>query len=203
MPHWLWILCFWLAIILIVMFLALPFTVEGRERIKYNKAKYVFALLVWFGIACYIYQDQFHHTNSEPQTEQVTNSIGSKIDKSEAKEEADGAYYVDKDDDNLRYFINNDNKITAIKYVYGANPNNVTDVMNKLSTDAFQDSDLKYTKDKTDSDDFLPEGNSFNVYSPKSKKWYHVSMQRVSNDKDAKVSSFSVWSGKDDSVDDY
>lgn len=203
MPHWLWILCFWLAIILIVLFVALPFTPEGRQRIKYNKARYFIGLLVWIGIAGYIYQDQLHHSNSDAQTEQATNLINHKIDKSEVDKEGDGAYYSDKDDSNLRYFVNNDDKITAVKYVYGANPENVTSVKSKLSTDVFQDSDLKYTKDKTDSDDFLPEGNSFNVYSPKSKKWYHVSMQRVSSDKDAKVSSFSVWAGKDDNVDDY
>lgn len=181
----------------------MPFSPEGRQRIRNNKARYIIALFVWVGIAGYIYQNQFYHSNSNEQTEQVANLIGHKIDKTKVKEEGGGAYYSDKDDSNLRYFVNNDNKITAVKYVYGADHMNVTNVKQKLEDEIIHDDNLKYTDDKTDSDNFLPEGDSFNVYSPKYKKWYHVSMQRDSNSKDAKVSTFSVWAGKDDSVDNY
>lgn len=203
MPHWLWILLFILAILLIILFLALPFSPEGRERIKYNKTKYAFALLVWLGAACYIYQNELHQP-STANTEQVTTMVGHKVNKSEIKKDDSGAYYTDKDDSKLRYFTSGDsNKVTAAKYVYGADHMNVTDVKNKLSDVVLHDDNLKYTDDKTDSDDFLPKGASFNVYSPKNKKWYHVSMQRDSSDEDAKVSSFSIWPGKDNDVDDY
>ncbi len=154
-------------------------------------------LSIWGGIGSLMSP---HHSSEAESSIQ----LGHKINKSKTDEDDSGAYYTDKDDSKLRYFTSGDsNKVTAAKYVYGADHMNVTDVKNKLSDVVLHDDNLKYTDDKTDSDDFLPKGNSFNVYSPKNKKWYHVSMQRDSSDEDAKVSSFSIWPGKDNDVDDY
>lgn len=127
------------------------------------------------------------------------NIVGQKLSRIHVKNHND-MYYTDRDDSKLRYFTNDDNKITAAKYVFGADHYPTTSVQNKLENVIIQDSKLKYTDDKQSRDDFSPDGDSFNIYSPKRKKWYHVSMQRDSDDK---VSQFSVWPGKSDDVDDF
>ena len=59
------------------------------------------------------------------------------------------------------------------------------------------DKHLKFTNDKQSDSDFYPSSSdkTFNVYSPKYKKWYHVTLQFDGKDK---VSQFSVWEGKSD-----
>ncbi len=127
--------------------------------------------------------------------------IGQKLDKS-LVDNHDDMYYTSKDDDDLRYFTNDDDKVTAAKYVFGADHYSTESVMNRLEDPVLHDDNLKYTADKDSRKDFSPDGDSFNVYSPKTKKWFHVKMQKDDNDND-KVSSFSVWPGQDDDADDY
>lgn len=119
--------------------------------------------------------------------------LGHKIKKSEAKEDKDGFYYTDKTDKNIRYFTDNDGTITAIKYSYMPNPEHTTAVPSELAN-LLDDSHLKYGNDKVDENKALLKGDNYNVYSPKHKKWYHMSMQK---DDDGKVSEFSVWPGKE------
>lgn len=125
--------------------------------------------------------------------------IGQKLNKS-LVDNHDDMYYTSKDDDDLRYFTNDDGKVTAAKYIFGADHYSTESVMNRLEDPILHDNNLKYTTDKDSRKDFSPDGESFNVYSPKTKKWFHVKMQKDDNDK---VSSFSVWPGQDDDVDDY
>ena len=193
---------FYLSIVIILFMIIALFSAEGRARYRGNKTRYIFVILAWFAIGSYAHEA--YKPQSGSSSRESYQQLGHKVNKSEVKKDDSGAYYTDKDDSKLRYFTSgDDNKVTAAKYVYGADHMNVTDVKNKLSDVVLHDDNLKYTDDKTDSDDFLPKGNSFNVYSPKNKKWYHVSMQRDSSDEDAKVSSFSIWPGKDNDVDDY
>lgn len=119
--------------------------------------------------------------------------LGHKIKTSEAKEEKDGSYYTDKTDKNIRYFTDNDGTITAIKYSYMPDPEHTTAVISEMDN-LLDDSNLKYGNDKVDKDKTLLKGDNYNVYSPKHKKWYHMSMQK---DDDGKVSEFSVWPGKE------
>ena len=53
--HLFWIITLLLAIILILLFLALPFTPAGRERIRNNKLRYSLGLVVWIVVAIYLY----------------------------------------------------------------------------------------------------------------------------------------------------
>ena len=119
--------------------------------------------------------------------------LGHKIKKSEAKEEKDGSYYTDKTDKNIRYFTDDDGTITAIKYSYMPDPEHTTAVISEMDN-LLDDSNLKYGNDKVDKDKTLLKGDNYNVYSPKHKKWYHMSMLK---DDDGKVSTFSIWPGKD------
>lgn len=119
--------------------------------------------------------------------------LGHKIKTSEAKEEKDGSYYTDKTDKNIRYFTDNDGTITAIKYSYMPDPEHTTAVISEMDN-LLDDSNLKYGNDKVDKNKTLLKGDNYNVYSPKHKKWYHMSMQK---DNDGKVSEFSVWPGKE------
>ena len=119
--------------------------------------------------------------------------LGHKIKTSEAKEEKDGSYYTDKTNKKIRYFTDNDGTITAIKYSYMPDPEHTTAVISEMDN-LLDDSNLKYGNDKVDKNKTLLKGDNYNVYSPKHKKWYHMSMQK---DDDGKVSEFSVWPGKE------
>ena len=119
--------------------------------------------------------------------------LGHKINKHNVKENKDGDYYIDKVDNNIRYFTDDDGTITAIKYNYMPNPKGSTSVTSELAN-LLDDSHLKYGNDKVSDDKTLLKGDNYNVYSPKHKKWYHMSMQKDDN---GKVSTFSVWPSKD------
>ena len=72
-------------------------------------------------------------------------------------------------------------------------PMNTTSVQGKLK-ELLNDDNLKYGNDKVNEDDTTLDEDNYNVYSPKQKKWYHISMQKNDDDK---VSTFSIWQGKD------
>lgn len=186
---------FYLSIIIILLMLAMLFTPEGRARIKPNKAKYIFVILVWIGIGGYAHDIYKPSSTSSSTSEAIGGyqQLGHKIKKSEAKEEKDGSYYTDKTDKNIRYFTDNDGTITAIKYSYMPDPEHTTAVISEMDN-LLDDSNLKYGNDKVDKNKTLLKGDNYNVYSPKHKKWYHMSMQK---DDDGKVSEFSVWPGKE------
>ena len=187
---------FYLSIIVILLLVAMLFTPEGRVRAKSNKTKYAFVILFWACIGVYTHNIYKPSSSTSATSQQVTNGyqqLGHKIKKSEAKEEKDGSYYTDKTDKNIRYFTDNGGTITAIKYSYMPNPEHTTAVTSELAN-LLDDSHLKYGNDKVDENKALLKGDNYNVYSPKHKKWYHMSMQK---DDDGKVSEFSVWPGKE------
>lgn len=186
---------FYLSIVMVILLLAALFTSEGRSRFKLNKTKYIFVILVWIGIGGYAHDIYKPSSTSSSTSEAIGGyqQLGHKIKKSEAKEEKDGSYYTDKTDKNIRYFTDNDGTITAIKYSYMPDPEHTTAVISEMDN-LLDDSNLKYGNDKVDKDKTLLKGDNYNVYSPKHKKWYHMSMQK---DDDGKVSTFSVWPGKD------
>ena len=163
---------------------------------------------VWFGISAVVglwtafvpsSQSSDSGSSSNAPTFSTHQVIGQRLKKSQVTNH-DDMYYTSKDDSNLRYFTNDDDKVTGAKYMFGANHYPFSSVENKLSNVILHDDNLKYTTDKDSRDDFGPDGDSFNVYSPKLKKWYHVKMQR---DDDNKISSFSIWPGQDSDADDY
>lgn len=186
---------FYLSIVMVILLLAALFTSEGRSRFKLNKTKYIFVILVWIGIGGYAHDIYKPSSTSSSTSEAIGGyqQLGHKIKKSEAKEEKDGSYYTDKTDKNIRYFTDNDGTITAIKYSYMPDPEHTTAVISEMDN-LLDDSNLKYGNDKVDKNKTLLKGDNYNVYSPKHKKWYHMSMQK---DDDGKVSEFSVWPGKE------
>lgn len=125
------------------------------------------------------------------------NTLGTELDEDEVKPGPDNDYYIDKTDHKIRYFVDDDDKITAVKVVFTPDSGNTVTVQSYLSERILNDKHLKYTNDKDSEDDTLLDNDgSYNVYSPKNKKWYHISIQ-ASNDGDDKVSQFSAWPGKD------
>ncbi|MGJ3766107.1 hypothetical protein ACLOE0_02860 [Limosilactobacillus fermentum] len=106
-------------------------------------------------------------------------------------------YYTKGDDDNIRYFINNDDKLTAIKQIFSPDPM-TTEYVKMQLTEILDDNNIKYTLDKLKANSYIPGGDSFNVYSPKYKRWFHVQMQRTGS----KISQYSIFSGKDTDADD-
>lgn len=119
------------------------------------------------------------------------NLPGHKINKHKVKKDKDGYYYTDRADSNIHYFTDG-GTITAIKYSFMPNPEHTPAVTSELAN-LLDDSHLKYGNDKVPDDKTLLKGDNYNVYSPKHKRWYHMSMQK---DDDGKVSTFSVWPGK-------
>lgn len=118
------------------------------------------------------------------------NYVGGKFHKSLAKKDDSGLFYVDKDDDKIRYFVS-DGKITAIKVVYRP-ALTFTSVISELSGGVIIDKNLKYTNDKVPGDEVYHMEDKFNVYSPKHKRWYRVSVQKNGD----RISQFTVWPGK-------
>ncbi|RXA58185.1 hypothetical protein [Limosilactobacillus mucosae] len=139
-------------------------------------------------------------TSASAKTEQNSSDhyclIGHKIIKSRVKSQEDGLYYTDKVDPNIRYFVDDSHKVTAIKYMYEPNHKPGHSAVIELSA-LLNDKHLKFTNDKQSDNDFYPSSSdkTFNVYSPKYKKWYHATLQFDGKDK---VSQFSVWEGKSD-----
>lgn len=106
-------------------------------------------------------------------------------------------YYTKGDDDNIRYFINNDDRLTAIKQIFSPDPM-TTEYVKMQLTEILDDNNIKYTLDKLKANSYIPGGDSFNVYSPKYKRWFHVQMQRTGS----KISQYSIFAGKDTDADD-
>lgn len=145
----------------------------------------------------------YHHlskASASAKTEQSSSDhyclIGHKIIKSQVKSQNGGLYYTDKVDPNIRYFIDDSHKVTAIKYMYEPNHKPGHSAVTELSA-LLNDKHLKFTNDKQSDNDFYPSSSdkTFNIYSPKYKKWYHATLQFDGKDK---VSQFSVWEGKSD-----
>lgn len=120
---------------------------------------------------------------------------GNKVDTSDFDDH--DFYYTKGDDDNIRYFINNDDKLTAIKQIFSPDPM-TTEYVKMQLTEILDDNNIKYTLDKLKANSYIPGGDSFNVYSPKYKRWFHVQMQRTGS----KISQYSIFSGKDTDADD-
>ena len=199
--RWFWTIVFWLAVVLIVLFIAMPFTEEGRERIALHKAKYIIACVVWIGVAAYVHNGPLEKAKLQHQRqEQVMNRpnlLGHKINKYKAKKDSSGFYYTDKDDPKIKYFVNDKNKITAVKYDYRPNYQVGTNAVGHMK-DIINDNNIKFGSEKQSANrELLPE-NHYNIYSPKYKKWYHTSIQRESKDH---ITVFTVWQGKSDSTD--
>ncbi len=186
---------FYLSIIVILLLVAMLFTPEGRVRAKSNKTKYAFVILFWACIGVYTHNIYKPSSSTSATSQQVTSGyqqLGHKIKKSEAKKDKDGFYYTDKTDKKIRYFTDDDGTITAVKCNFMPNPMGYTAVQSKLNG-ILNDDHVKYGNDKLDADETDLKGDNYNVYSPKHKKWYHMSIQK---DDDGKVSEFSVWPGK-------
>lgn len=189
-------LLFFFSILMIIMMIGMLFMPEGRARIKANKTKYVFVILIWCGIGGYaqsLYKPSSSSTSNNQEAIGGYEQLGHKINKHNVKKDKDGYYYTDKVDNNIRYFTDDYGTITAIKYSYMPDPEHTTAVISEMDN-LLDDSNLKYGNDKVDKDKTLLKGDNYNVYSPKHKKWYHMSMQK---DDDGKVSTFSIWPGKD------
>lgn len=120
---------------------------------------------------------------------------GNKVDTSDFDDH--DFYYTKDDDDNIRYFINDDDKLTAIKQIFSPDPM-TTEYVKMQLTEILNDNNIKYTLDKLKANSYIPGGDSFNVYSPKYKRWFHVQMQRTGS----KISQYSIFSGKDTDADD-
>lgn len=154
----------------------------------------VFAIAgLWGGFVGNQTNSHIQNENTDSRSMTDYQQLGQKLNKKQVKPENDNAYYVDKDDNKARYFTNENDIITAIKYNYMPDPMNTTSVQGKLK-ELLNDDNLKYGNDKVNEDDTTLDEDNYNVYSPKQKKWYHISMQKNDDDK---VSTFSVWQGKD------
>ena len=120
---------------------------------------------------------------------------GNKVDTSDFDDH--DSYYTKDDDDNIRYFINSDDKLTAIKQIFSPDPM-TTEYVKMQLTEILDDNNIKYTLDKLKANSYIPGGDSFNVYSPKYKRWFHVQMQRTGS----KISQYSIFADKDTDADD-
>lgn len=109
-------------------------------------------------------------------------------------------YWASKSDKKIRYFVDDDKKITAIKVVLKPNVNN-TWWCEQYMKKVLHDDNLKFGNDKQSSDDgVLSNDGKYNVYSPKYKKWYWVRFDPANDvgKKDDMVSSFAIYPGKSD-----
>lgn len=190
---------FYLSIIVILMLFAMLFVPEGRQRISQKTGRWILVIIVWMVIGGMAHEDIEKGNAEQQHQEQVQehpNLIGHKINKHLAKKDDSGFYYVDKDDSKLRYFVT-DGKITAVKYDYRPNYQVGTDVQNKLET-ILHDSHIKYGNDKFSRSETLLKGDAYNIYSPKYKKWYNVSIQRQAKDH---ITMFTVYPDKSSNPD--
>lgn len=195
---------FLLVIVVISFFLALGGAYSLYKH-QYEKGTggYVLLITIVSALVCFgAYKLDVHlaDTSASAKTEQNSSDhyclIGHKIVKSRVKSQEDGLYYTDKVDHNIRYFVDDSHKVTAIKYMYEPNHKPGHSAVIELSV-LLNDKHLKFTNDKQSDNDFYPSSSdrTFNVYSPKYKKWYHTTLQF---DGKEKVSQFSVWEGKSD-----
>lgn len=195
---------FLLVIVVVSFFLALGGACSlYKHQYEEGTGGYILMITVISALICFgSYKLDMHlaSTSASAKTEQSSSDhyclIGHKIIKSQVKSQEDGLYYTDKVDPNIRYFVDDSHKVTAIKYMYEPNHKPGHSAVIELSA-LLNDKHLKLTNDKQSDSDFYPSSSdkTFNVYSPKYKKWYHATLQFDGNDK---VSQFSVWEGKSD-----
>lgn len=194
-----------LLVIIVISFLLALGGVRSIYKHQYEEGTggYVLIFTIISALVCFgTYKLDVHlaDTSASAKTEQNSSDhyclIGHKIVKSRVKSQEDGLYYTDKVDHNIRYFVNDSHKVTAIKYMYEPNHKPGHSAVIELSA-LLNDKHLKFTNDKQSDSDFYPSSSdkTFNVYSPKYKKWYHATLQFDGKDK---VSQFSVWEGKSD-----
>lgn len=131
-------------------------------------------------------KDDNHQSHSQ-------NIPGQKINKSKATKHK--FYWTDNDDSKLRYFVDNEGKITAVKYV---KPNNNTYWCQQIiSVKILHDDHVKFGNDKEDiGDGVLANDESYNIYSPKLHKWFWVHFDAA--DGKNMVASFAVYPNKSD-----
>lgn len=118
----------------------------------------------------------------------------------EAKATKHEFYWTSKSDKKVRYFVDDDKKITAIKIVLIPDVNN-TWWCEQYMEKVLHDDHLKFSNDKKSSDDIVLNNDSkYNVYSPKHKKWYWVRFDAADNvgKKDNMVASFAIYPGKNE-----
>ena len=177
-------------------YIAHSFEDEWSEKILEYLGAFALLLFIIGGLGVWNGTTSLLSRNNQSTSQQKATGgyeqLGHKINKTGVKEEKDGAYYADKSDSKARYFTNNDNEITAIKYNYMPDPMSTSSVQGKLE-ELLNDKNLKYGNDKISRNDTTLDNDDYNVYSPKYKKWYHISMQK---DDKGEVSTFSVWPGK-------
>ena len=134
-------------------------------------------------------------TDTDTQSEENNDGLkpGDKIDKDQV--ESHGLYYSDGESNpETRYYINNDDKITAIKVIFRPDHRNTTSIQSYLSN-ILDDDDLKWGDDKkADNDMILEPGKQYNVWSSANEQWYHINSQK--SDDGEKISQFTVWKGK-------
>lgn len=124
------------------------------------------------------------------------NIPGQKINKSKAKDE--DLYWTDKSDERIRYFTDDSKKITAVKVTFAPDYANTSAVDAYLET-VLHDKNYKVSNSKKDDDSIvLKTGTTYNIYSPKWKKWFWIRIDKNNNyEKDA-VRDFAVYPGKSD-----
>ena len=194
-----------LLVIIVISFLLALGGVRSIYKHQYEEGTggYVLIFTIISALVCFgTYKLDVHlaDTSASAKTEQNSSDhyclLGHKIVKSRVKSQEDGLYYTDKVDHNIRYFVDDSHKVTAIKYMYEPNHKPGHSAVIELSA-LLNDKHLKFTNDKQSDNDFYPSSSdkTFNIYSPKCKKWYHATLQFDGKDK---VSQFSVWEGKSD-----
>lgn len=120
------------------------------------------------------------------------NLPGRKINSSNATKHE--FYWTSKDDKKVRYFVDDDKKITAIKVVLNPDINNTWWCQSYMEK-VLHDDNLKYGIDKQGKNDaVLSNRVKYNIYSPKYKKWYWVNFEAA--DGKNMVASFSIYPGK-------
>ena len=120
------------------------------------------------------------------------NLPGQKINSSKAAKHE--FYWTSKDDKKVRYFVDDDKKITASKVVLSPDINN-TWWCQRYMEKVLHDDNLKYGIDKQGKNDaVLSNRVKYNIYSPKYKKWYWVNFEAA--DGKNMVASFSIYPGK-------
>lgn len=122
------------------------------------------------------------------------NVPGQKINKAKAKDE--DLYWTDKSDDRIRYFTDDSKKITAVKVTFAPDYANTSAVDAYLET-VLHDKKYKVSNSKEDNDSIvLKTGMTYNIYSPKWKKWFWIRIDKNNNyEKDA-VRDFAIYPGK-------
>lgn len=189
-------------VIIVISLLAIIFAIHkirSNKNRKVEKKDYVWGVVIILALTAIGFASQMKEIksiNNSSSSESIYQAPGTKIKSSLSKKDKDGFYYVARSNHKMHYFVGDGNKITAAKYVYDADHMGYTDMQSTISS-MLNDKNVKYGNSKMSADETQLKGDNYNVYSPKHKKWYHVSIQ---HDSDGKVSSFSMWAGKNGTV---